>query len=259
MSRARPFPLHAGVAEVTAVVDLTPAMRRFTLAAEAFSGPGIEQPGEIITLGWPLNGEALVLPELGWRFPEGTPAAHWRNYTVRSFAPERATLDVDFFLHGPLGHASAWAETARPGATVGFAGPRVHWEPDPEAGWTLLAADETGLPALLAIAEALPAGHRTVALAEVAGEQERQPLVSPADLELHWVSREGRAPGSTGVLLERLRALELPDGRGQAWGGGEALAMRDLRRHLQASRPGLDGSLRLLGYWKHDRTPADVY
>ena len=59
---------------------------------------------------------------------------------------------------------------------------------------------------------------------------------SVAELELHWPPRRG------------VHELELPDGPAQAWGGGEARTMRDIRRHLQAHRPDL--AMRLLGYWK---------
>jgi NADPH-dependent ferric siderophore reductase len=254
----RPFPLHTGVARVTAIERLTPNMTRFTLHDPAFADPGIEQPGEILTLGWPMNGEPLVLPQLGWRFPDGKPEQHWRNFSVRRFDPGHATIDVDVFLHGDIGRASAWALRAEVGDPVGFAGPRTHWEPHPDASWTLLAADETGLPALLAILETLPAGHRAIARAEVAGDEELQPVNSPAHVDLRWISRDGRPAGTTSVLADALRRLRLPPGRGQAWGGGEALAMRDVRRHLQANCPALAGSLKIMGYWKHRATPEDV-
>jgi NADPH-dependent ferric siderophore reductase len=237
MAAERPFPLHTGVATVAAIAQVTPAMRRFTLRHPAFADPGIEQPGEIITLGWPVDGEPLVLPALGWRFPGGRTAQHWRNYTVRAYDSGRATIDVDFFLHGAAGRASAWAERARVGEEIGFAGPRTHWVPSPEAEWSLLVADETGLPALLAILETLPAGHRCIAVAAVAGEAERQAVCSRAEVELHWVRH----------LLAAVARLALPDGPGQAWGGGESRVMRDVRRHLQAHRPGM--AMRLLGYW----------
>ena len=198
-----------------------------------------------------------MLPQLGWRFPDGKPEQHWRNFTVRGFDPVRATIDVDVFLHGDLGRASAWALRAAVGDPVGFAGPRTHWEPDPEARWTLLVADETGLPALLAILETLPAGHRTLALAEIAGDDERQPVSSRAHVDLRWISRDGRPAGTTTVLADALRRLRLPPERGQAWGGGEALAMRDVRRHLVANHPAI-ASRSLMGYWKHRRTPEDV-
>jgi NADPH-dependent ferric siderophore reductase len=234
MAPDRPFPLHTGVATVTAIEQVTPAMRRFRLHHPAFAEPGIEQPGEIITLGWSLNGEPIVLPQLGRRFPGGRTAQHWRNYTVRAYDPAGSTIDVDFFLHAEPGRAAGWAERARVGDPVGFAGPRTHWVPEPGARWTLLVADETGLPALLAIAATLQ--HRCIAVAEVEGPQEHQ----RAECELRWVRRGG--------LRRGVRELELPDGPGQAWGGGEARTMRDVRRHLQAHRPDL--AMRLLGYWR---------
>ena len=259
MSERRPFPLHAGEATVVATAIETPAMRRLTLAAPAFAGPGVEQPGEIITLGWPEPDDAeLVLPQLGWRFP-GAPEQHWRNFSVRSHDPAEATLDVEFFLHGDSGRAGAWGTRAAVGDRVGFAGPRTHWVPDPAAEWSLLLADETGLPALLAIAESLPRDHRALALVEVADAGERREAKSAgAAIDWHWCLRDGRPPGTTAALLDALLAIELPAAPGQAWGGGESLAMRDLRRHLAVNCAAVAGSMQLLGYWRHDTTPEDV-
>ena len=255
----RPFPLKTGIAVVSAVTQVTPAMRRFTLTAAAFCEPGVELPGEILTLGWPNAGEPLVLPlpRDGWQFPGGRTGQHWRNFTVRATAPERCALDVDIFLHGDLGRASAWAGRAAAGDTVGFAGPRIHWEIDPQADWSLLVADETGQPALLAILESLPAGHHAIAIAEVDGPREIQDVETDAHTELHWVLRDGRAPGTTTLLLDAVRALELPAGAGQLWAGAESLAVRDIRRHLSLVRPGSVTS-QALGYWRHRTPPADV-
>jgi NADPH-dependent ferric siderophore reductase len=254
----RRFPLHAGVAEVVRIADVTPAMRRFTLRAEAFGDFGVEQPGEIVTLGWPAPGRELVLPRVGWRFPPGNEEQHWRNFTVRAHDPVRAEIDVDFFLHGDAGRASAWAERARAGDEIGFAGPRTHWKGGNHADWSLLVADETGLPALLAILETLPAGHRAIALAEVSDNTERQEVETAADAELVWLVRGGRPPGTTRVLAEALATLALPDGPGRVWGGGEALAMRGVRDELGAR--GLPRTaMNVLGYWKHDTTPEEMW
>jgi NADPH-dependent ferric siderophore reductase len=254
---ARPFPLCTGVATVTARQDLTPRMTRFTLRAPDFADLGVEAPGEILTLGWCDAGEELVLPERGWRFPRGRREQHWRNFTVRAYRPERAEVDVDFFLHGDIGRASAWASRAQPGETVGYAGPRLHFVHDAAADWTLLVADETGLPALLAILETLPAGHRVLAVAEVEDDGERQPVACPAELELRWASRAGRPAGTTTVLADTLAGLPLPPGTPQVWGGGEALAMRSVREHLRAA--GVPRTaMNVLGYWKHRSTPEDV-
>jgi len=52
-------------------------------------------------------------------------------------------------------------------------------------------------------------------------------------------------------------ALSPPPGPGQAWGGGEALAMRGVRDAVRAA--GVPrGSTNVLGYWKHRLTPDDV-
>jgi len=256
MTRRR-FPLHAGLASVARIVDVTPSMRRFTLRAEAFSDFGVEQPGEIITLGWCDDGEELVLPQLGWRFAGGR-EQHWRNYTVRAIRPERAEVDVDFFLHGDLGRAAAWAERAQIGDRVGFAGPRLHWKGLSGHDWSLLVADETGLPALLAILETLPAGHRVTALAEVSDNTERQEVETAADVELVWLIRGGRPPGTTSVLADALADLQLPDGPGRVWGGGEAMAMRAVRDALGA-RGVSRRSMQAMGYWKHDTTPEEMW
>jgi NADPH-dependent ferric siderophore reductase len=253
---ARPFPLRTGIATVTTRRLVTPRMARFTLTAPAFADLGVEEPGEIITLGWCEQGEELVLPEQGWRFRRGR-EQHWRNFTVRAYRPARAEIDVDFFLHGDLGHASAWALRATPGDRVGYAGPRIHFAHDPAADWTLLVADETGLPALLAIAESLPGGHPVLALAEIHDDGERQPVDCAAALDLGWVSRDGRPAGTTTVLADALRAAALPAGAAQAWGGGEALAMRAVRDVLRAA--GIPrAAMQVLGYWKHRSTPEDL-
>jgi NADPH-dependent ferric siderophore reductase len=255
----RPFPLHTGIAEVARIVDLTPAMRRFTLRHETFANFGVEQPGEIVTLGWPGPDQELVLPRSRWRFPPGTPEdQHWRNFTVRSVDPGRCEIDVDFFLHGDAGRAASWALRARPGDPVGFAGPRTHWTGRNGAEWSLLVADETGLPALMAILETLPAGHRATALAEVADDGERQEVETAADLEIVWLTRDGRPPGTSSVLAGALGVLELPEGPGRVWGGGEAMAMRAVRDAM-VERGVPRRSMQAMGYWKHDTTPEEMW
>ena len=226
----RPFPMLTGMATVARRAAITPRMARFTLAAPAFAELGVEEPGEIFTLGW-------------------------CDFTIRAYRPEAAEIDVDFFLRGDVGRASAWATYAQPGQTVGYAGPRLHFRRDRAADWTLLAADETGLPALLAIAESLPAGHPVVAVAEIHEDGERQPVAAAADVDLRWASRAGREPGTTTALADALAALPVADGPVQVWGGGAAIAMRAVREHVR----GLDVvATDVIGYWKHRATPDDV-
>jgi NADPH-dependent ferric siderophore reductase len=255
----RPFPLSTGVAVVQRVRPLTPHMARITLGGPDVRGSGVEEPGEIITLLWPAPGMPLVLPRSGWSFPPGVAdAQHARNYTVRRCDADRDEIDVDFVLHGDGGRASRWAVRAQVGDRIGFAGPRTHWTGDGDAGWTLLVADETGLPALAAILETLPDGHPTVALIEIADAGERQPLPTRAQLTLHWLLREGDAVGTHPRLADAVGALDLPPDAattGRVWGAGEAGSMRLVRDHVRGVRGLPAESVSVLGYWKHRRTP----
>lgn len=254
---ARPFPLRVGVAEVTAVTTLTPRMVRIAFHAPALSDFPVEQPGEIVTLIWPHAGAEPILPELGgWRFPPAGETQHARNYTVRSHDPAGGLLEIDFVTHGDHGIAAVWAARAQPGDRLGYAGPRFHWhhEHADGAAWTLLVADETGLPALAAIAESLPAHLRAIALVEIADAAERQPLRSSCRLDLQWVQRDGAAPGESLALADAARTLALPDGGGRVWGAGESGVMRAVRDVLRDERGIPREAMTVLGYWKHDTT-----
>jgi NADPH-dependent ferric siderophore reductase len=256
---ARPFPLHTGIATVTAVERITPRMARITLGGEAVAGFPDEQPGEILTLIWPAEGhDAPVLPQDGWRFPPGTPEQHARNYTIRAYDPAGPAITIDIVLHGDHSVASRWGGSVQPGARIGFAGPRVHFYDDPDADYTLLAGDETALPAIAATLERLPSGHRALAYIEVADAQERQPLEPACDAQVVWIHRDGEPAGRCPKLLEALRAAALPQGRAKVWVAGESLAVRALREHLRDERGLPIGPMQAIGYWKHRETPEDA-
>jgi NADPH-dependent ferric siderophore reductase len=70
------------------------------------------------------------------------------------------------------------------------------------------------------------------------------------------VLRDGRAPGSTTLLADAVRDLTPPAGDGRAWGGGEALAMRHVRRHLREDRGLAAEAVSVLGYRKHRSTDS---
>src|SRR5262245_21635777 len=177
------FPRCAGTALLTAREQLTPRMIRVTLQCEGFGhGWPIEQPGEIITLLFVPPDEPVILPERGWRFPEGAPPQEWRNYTVRRHRPHAGEIDVDVVLHEPPGPAPRWAAEGPIGARVGYAGPRVDYAPRDAVDWLLLCGDETALPAIAAILEDAPPAP-VLAIVEVADAREQLPL----DGAVQWV------------------------------------------------------------------------
>lgn len=252
----RPFPQVVGVCEVRSVRRVSPRTVRVGFAGPDLDALACEEAGEIVTLVWPREpGAAILLPPVGrWAFPPEAEGQHTRNYTVREHDRAAGELRVDFVLHGDEGRCSAWAARVAPGQRLGFCGPRTHWTAEPDADWNLLVADETGLPALAAQLEALPAGQRAIAVVEVHDDGERQALDVGADVEVHWVSRRGAPAGPSTLLADAVAGLELPAGRGQAWGGCEARSARAVREHLRDDR-GLSGpAVRVRGYWKHRET-----
>jgi len=86
----------------------------------------------------------------------------------------------------------------------------------------------------------------------VADAREEQRIATTGRLEVLWLRRNGAPPGTTTLLADAVRTLELPDGPGHVWGGGEALAMRRVREQI-AGIERVERS-RLLGYWKHRDT-----
>lgn len=255
-AQARPFPLHTGVAEVVSVQRITPRMARIVLGGDAVAGFPDDQPGEILTLIWAADGHdapVLPLPDGGWRFPPDAPEQHARNYTIRHYDRETPAITIDVVLHGDHGTASRWALNATPGDTIGFAGPRTHFVPEADADYTLLAGDETALPAIAATLERLPAGHPAIAFVEVEDATEEQDLPGVV-----WVHRDGTPAGRSTALLDAIKTYTLPSGTPKVWCAGESLVVRGLREHLRDERGFAIGPLQAIGYWKHRDTPDDV-
>jgi NADPH-dependent ferric siderophore reductase len=256
---AAKFPIAAGIVTVAAVGRLSPRMARITFEGPILDGMPNDEPGEIVTFIWPVEGAEIVLPTEGWRFPPEADGQHARNYRVRMVHPGLgARLVADFVLHGDHGRATAWAGRAQVGDRLGIAGPRLHWVSDPEAEWTLLIGDETALPAIGATLESLPAGHRVLAYVEVDGPAEEQQLELACDATITWLSREGAHAGTGTRLVDAVRAADLPSGRAKVWAAGESMAIRDVREHLRDERGFPPETLHAIGYWRHKATPEDV-
>ncbi|MGW6918982.1 siderophore-interacting protein [Kitasatospora sp. NPDC054939] len=259
--------------QVTDVVRITPQMVRVTFDADTLEDTVGTTPDQQVKLCFPRPGQSVpVLPEqsedaTGWyhaflAIPEDE--RPWmRSFTVRRRRPGSSLLDIDFVLHGDAGPATAWAGRARPGDQLGMVGPSaIYARPatadEPAGGVLLLAGDETALPAVATLVEALPAGARAVAYLEVADAAEEQALATDADLTVHWLHRDGTPPGHSDLLPQALRAAEFPEGIARAWIAGESGVVRALRRHLVADR-GLDKrAVEFSGYWRVKLTQDDA-
>jgi NADPH-dependent ferric siderophore reductase len=225
----RTSPRHTGT--VRAVRDLTPRMRRVTVHA-ASMGEVAVQPAQDV--------ELFLRGEDGRRVK--------RRYTIRAARPESAEIDLDVLLHG-AGPGSAWGAEVRPGAQVQFQGPRGKLTLRP-ASWHLLVGDESAIPAIATICEALPPDEPAIAVVEV-GDVDDEICMPPSAL-LRWVHRDGAPAGHADLLTSALTDTELPGGSGHGYLMGETRAMVALRPVLQA-RGIAPAATFVKGYWNLGR------
>ncbi|MEV3872584.1 siderophore-interacting protein [Streptomyces sp. NPDC049906] len=263
------FPITTRTLEVLRVADVTSAMRRVTLGGPelaahtaangypvaAFRSEGFDDEFKIL-LKHP-DAEAVVGPTqadglLNW--PRRDPHLLSRTYTVRRWDPVAGELDVDLVRHG-AGPAATWAYRVRPGERVQIAGPKSSSRHPEEADWTLVAGDETALPAVGRWLEEWPAGARGQVFVEVGRPEHRQELPVPDGVVLTWLSRDGAEPGTTTLLFDAVRAAPWWEGTVYAWAAGESGTLAPIRRWLREERGLSREQIDVTGYW---RRPAPV-
>lgn len=251
------------LARVSAVRDVTPHMRRIT-----FSGSDLARyaTDDNIHVGLviPPEGEEPVWPTVGrdgliqWQDGSGRPAM--RRYTIRRQDAAAGTLDIDFVVHEDAGPGSAFALRAKPGDIVGLLGPGgggIRFEAD----WYLLAGDETALPAIGRILEALPPQARGIALIEVADAAEEQQIDTRAGIEIRWLHRNGAAAGTTALLADAIRETPLPEQGTSvfAWVACELDGFKAIRAHLRKERGLKKGQHLVVAYWRRGKTDDDKF
>lgn len=163
-----------------------------------------------------------------------------RDYTPRRFDREARALVIEFALHGD-GKASTWARAAAPGQRVVVGGPRGSMMPPPDLDWQLLVGDATAVPAIARRLEELPPASRVLVRVHAA-RADRRAFAGAADVDMRWFD-------TAEDLVADLQALALPDGRGFAWGGGEAALMMKVRAVLNDKGVPREAT-RVSAYWK---------
>ncbi len=239
---------------VRRVEPLTPRMTRVTLAGPDLEGLTVEQPAASVRLLLPSpGGEELVVPSWNgneFLLPDGRRPII-RTLTPRRVDPEALELDLDLVVHGS-GAASEWAASAKAGDEAAVSGPGRGYIVDGEAPAFLLAGDETAIPAISQLLEALPAEAPVGVHVEGAHPDARLELPEHPGATVAW--RElppGAAPGD--ALVDAVRDVDLSPGT-RIWVAGEAAAMQRIRRHLFEDRGFPRAATTVRGYWKHGRS-----
>ena len=197
----------------------------------------------------PAEGQAEPnLPEFAAPGQTGDgPAPTVRTYTPRRYDPATKALEIQFLLHGE-GPASEWAQQVKPGDKLAVAGPGGRFSLEPAADHWWLAADESAIPAVGTLLDALPETAAVDVHIEVDGPDDEMEVSGPAKTTITWHHR--RASDAFGVeLAEAARAAALPDGA-RIWVACEAGAMRDIRRYFTRERGIPVAQLVTRGYWR---------
>lgn len=247
------------MAQVSRVRHLSPHLRRITLVAPEIAGFGRQGGDHFVRMLFAPEGrDRPVVPggDDWWgrlRAMPGPERPVLRNYTVRRLRPDRAEIDVDIVLHDGGGPGSRWGREAVPGSVVGLIDQYAMHTPGPRTDWQLICGDETALPAIGGILEALDVGARAEVFVEVPGPGDVQDLMTAGEARVHWLHRDETGHDHGRALLAAVRAADLPTGRPYAWVAGEAATVAGLRRHLTRERGVSREEALFCGYWRRDR------
>ena len=238
---------------VVAVEPLSPRMIRVRLGGPDLEGLEVTQPAASVRLLLPTPGAGeLVMPEWDgneFLLPDGSRPVI-RTFTPRRLDPDGPALDIDVVLHNG-GIASTWAEHATPGAEAAVSGTGRGFDVDPATGSYVLGGDESAIPAISQLLEALPHDARIEVHVEVADPAARLPLPEHPGSVTTWHDLgPGREHGD--ALVEAIRAVTIPDDV-HVWVAGEAAAVQRIRKHLSGERDLPRGRATVRGYWKHGR------
>jgi NADPH-dependent ferric siderophore reductase len=221
-----------------------------TLGGESLADFRIASPTQHIKMLFPPPGHNRVdVPDLG---PDGPVwAADQPRPSIRTYTPRRVdaaanTLDVELVLHGP-GPASAWAERAAVGDRLAVAGPGGRLALEIDEGPWVIAGDESAIPAIGTLLDALPSGADAEVYVEVKDEDDEVDLGGPPAARITWLHRGTAVPGAP--LHDAVVAATVSAAT-KVWVACEARTVRRIRRALLEAERVDVGSLVTRGYWQ---------
>ena len=234
METTRPVPI-----TVTFSQELTPRTRRIT-----FEGPITVDTAN------PASYLSLYFREPGpdWSDQEGAKALPKRTYTPRYLRPECDSMTVDFVLHGE-GRATEWASTARAGDVIWAGAITGGYDIPTDLEHLVLVGDDTAIPAIGTVLEAIPPGTRTTVIIEVIDEDdERDPSGSVA-CDPIWLHRGTDVTDVGDQMLNLARSILVPRSA-YWWLAGEREAIRSVRDLLVEVRHVPRDRISVAAYWR---------
>jgi len=234
-------------ASVAAVRERSPRLRAVTLEGPDLAGFEVPDPAASARLLVPRDG-VLELPEWNgneFLFADGS-RPPIRTVTPLRSDPEAGRLDVEVVLHGH-GPLAAWAASASPGGDVAVSGPGRGYAIDPAARRYLLAGDESALPAIGELLEAIPDTATVAVLVDLAHPDGRLDLPAHPGSTVEWMESG---------FVEAVTARPIADDE-RIWVAGEAATVQRIRTHLFGGLGVPRGQAVVRGYWKRGHTEQE--
>ncbi|MEM9201341.1 MAG: siderophore-interacting protein [Actinomycetota bacterium] len=228
----------------------SPRMMRVVVGGPELDGLEMPEPAASVRLLVPWPGEAFELPT--WNGNEFL-LTDGRRPALRTFTPvsiEENALTLDIVRH-PGGAISDWAETVGPGDPCAVSGPGRGETIDLDATRYVVLGDETALPAIEQLLEAMPAATAVEVHIELEHPHARLELPAHPAATIIWHEAErGAPPGAS--LRRAVETVAIDDGT-RLWAAGEAAAVQAIRKHLFDVRGVARSHTTIRGYWKVPR------
>ena len=240
---------------VCAIRDTSPRIKCISLQHQKLKDIGPFVPGAHFKVFIPQDKNIPpVSPDMSTGravWPDERTRPFVRTYTVRRIDRINGILDVEFVMHGDNGPASAWALNAVTSDCLGIGiKPGKTFK---TAAWYLFAGDDTALPAIAAMLEALPAETKGVALLEVENAADIFEIKTNSAVEVNWLSREGQTADRSDLLLKTIQTVMLPNPANTTryvWIAGEDNMVRETRRFANEQLGLNREELHATVYWK---------
>ncbi|MEI1721958.1 siderophore-interacting protein [Acinetobacter baumannii] len=207
-----------------------------------------------------LQPELWQAPNLAIRLivsnpPEGQPIS--RVYTVRSFNPVNAQIEIDFVKHEDLSPAMEWLNSAQVGTKIGLIGPRPHFIPNfIHKKHVVMFADDTAVPALYSILNEWENGVSADIFIESFEKDIANQLPRHDHIKIHSFHKEHHMP-QKGLLLKAAFALKTYDNI-TIWAACERNEARALRHFFLEDQQLNKNDVRIAGYWRDGVSSSEL-
>lgn len=207
-----------------------------------------------------LQPELWQAPNLAIRLivsnpPEGQPIS--RVYTVRSFNPVNAQIEIDFVKHEDLSPAMEWLNSAQVGTKIGLIGPRPHFIPNfIHKKHVVMFADDTAVPALYSILNEWENGVSADIFIESFEKDIASQLPRHDHVKIHSFHKGHHTP-QKGLLLKAAFALKTYDNI-TIWAACERKEARALRQFFLEDKQFNKNDVRIAGYWRDGVSSSEL-